>query len=683
VNDDRSFSLQRLFPSASAGLLQKFARAAQVGVEPVDFYTIRDLQDLSGYHDEELALLLLCLFLALREGSVCVELESGSLARRLEGIADAESAQTQADAILGALKTRRYSELIGTQADESKPIIRPANGRRELLYFQKYLRHERALKVLLEKRLSAPPPTLTMKALQPLFKSTLAAHAQAGIEFSPEQKLAIGLTLLCNFVIISGGPGTGKTSVVFALLNCLILSGTGAERIQLACPTGRAAQRLTESLRAGAVTFSGSAAPAISKLSAQTMHRLLGYNPRSGTFGHHCENHIPADVLIIDEVSMLDIVLMSRFLEAAAPHTKIILLGDKDQLPSVDAGSVLADLMPLDGEPGFRKATRERLLQLTGIEPPGSPAPATARLPDTVVILKKNFRSQQQITEIARGINELKSRDAAGARALLEKVPALKLNADASGQHYTWPRQCAGCNRLEHPHDSDHWRAILDAWADFHYVDGGETGVQFAELTAQLQISDDGAFAAGQQAAIASVFAVVNGARVLMLMREGVWGCEGVNLHLARRLAGSFARRGSAGLFPGAPVLITANDYALELFNGDVGVTLKTGENALRVVFERQDDAGRRRYISLPIDVLPQHELAYAITVHKSQGSEYGQVLLALPPEAAQRLQNRQLIYTAITRARNAAFCYGELSVFSAAVARTLERCSGLAGEFS
>ncbi len=674
MNDDRGISLQRLFPTFNAERLHLFLRAAESGLEAIDFYTIKDLQDLSGYSDDDLATLLLCQFLALREGSVCIELSPEALARRLEGLASADDAARHAAAMLAALQKNPYPDLIGTRDDATRPLVRPGKAKRDLLYFQKHLRHERALKTLLDQRLAAPQHSADLKTLQPLFKASLAAHAAVGVNFSSEQKLAIALSLLRNFVVISGGPGTGKTSVVFALLNCLIRNGTPAERIQLACPTGRAAQRLTESLRAGAAKLGGETAGPLSKLSAQTVHRLLGYNPRSGTFGQHRENQLSADVLIVDEVSMMDVVLMSRFLEASAPHAKIVFLGDKDQLPSVDAGSVLADLMPRDGKPAFSESVREKLTQLTGVELVGSQSKEAMRLADTVVILKKNFRSQQQITEIARSINDVGT-DPAQATAVVQRIPALKLEASkAAGFPYTWPAQAGGCFRLDHAHHPDEWRAVLDAWARFHYVENAG----YPELVRRLAVSDDGAFTPELEAEIAKVFAVVSGARVLTLIRDGIWGCEGVNLHLARLLSDANDRRGSAGIFPGAPVLVTSNDYTLDLFNGDVGVTLKTADGALRVVFERQDESGRRKFISLPHDILPQHELAFAMTVHKSQGSEYGQVLLALPPEGAQRLQNRQLVYTAITRAKQAAACFGAPTVLSAAIARALERCSGL-----
>jgi exodeoxyribonuclease V alpha subunit len=694
MTDGHQISLERVFPKASSNLQKFFRSAAESGLEAIDFYTIKDLQDLSGYHDEELARLLVCLFLALREGSVCIDLAKDGLLRRLEGVLDPESATASIDAMLQALKTKRYPDLIGGNDDESKPLIRRTVNKRELLYFQKYLRHERALRVLLEQRLTMPQPTLLPKALQEFFNATLTAHVAAGIQFSAEQKLAIALALQRNFVVISGGPGTGKTSVVFALMNCLVRSGTPPDRILLACPTGRAAQRLTESLRAGAAKIADSAA--LSGLTAQTLHRLLGYNPKFGTFSHHRENQLPADVLIVDEVSMMDVVLMSRFLEAAPPGAKVILLGDKDQLPSVDAGSVLADLMPADGQPAFSSATVERLRELTGVEILRS-GRDKALLADGVVILKKNFRSQQHITDVARAINNIGEGGLAKARQIVQTLPALKLKsapapADAGTARYVWPRapelkqagheQPGGCFLLNHPHQHDEWREILDAWADFHYVGAGDARTSYRELVQSLELPDDAEYSPEIEAQLAKIFSVVNNARVLTLLRDGMWGCQGVNLHLARRLA-TRERRGTAGAFPGAPILITANDYTLNLFNGDVGVALQTRDRALRVVFERQDDTGRRHCLSLPLDILPQHELAFAMTVHKSQGSEYGQVLLAIPPEGGQRLQNRQLVYTAITRARQVAVCYGSPSVLSAAISRGLERCSGLSSELA
>src|SRR5262249_53881665 len=199
--------------------------------------------------------------------------------------------------------------------------------------------------------------------------------------------------LLRDFVIISGGPGTGKTSIVFTLLRCLVRCGVAPERIALAAPTGRAAQRLSDAIHSGldnlktAPTDASPDAP-LRNIAAHTLHHLLRYRPTRGTFRHHAENPLPAEVVIVDEVSMVGLVLLARLFQALAPSTKVILLGDKDQLPSVDAGAVLANLVPAGHEPSYSAKLRARIVESwEGLDVPTSSAPHP--LEDVLVILEE------------------------------------------------------------------------------------------------------------------------------------------------------------------------------------------------------------------------------------------------------------------------------------------------------
>ena len=667
-------------------------RAIENGLSHADFYTINDLQEEPIAPSMEITVLLTALFLALSEGSVCIELSPAAIMERLAGVLDAEQAPRLIAAALGAIEQNRLSALINIAAPDAaipidKPLVLRRNcgtSGRSLLYFQKYLRHEDTLKVRLTHRLNQLSTSAPTALQTRVFSSVIAAHTSAEKKFSDEQKLAIALAMLRNFVVISGGPGTGKTSVVVAILDCLIRTGTPPDRIMLACPTGRAAQRLTESVRAGAAGLGGDGA-ALSALEGETLHRMLGYNAQYGNFRHHRENPIPADVLVIDEVSMMDVVLMSHFLEAAAPNARIILLGDKDQLPSVDAGSVLADMMPVGGRGRYSQNSRANLKALSGVEIPPDEGSITP-MSESIVALTRNYRSQKQITGIAQSINAL-SGD--GAAEVIERIPTLKLQRHDQFEQFVWPaleslRQegkaaPGGCYRLAHPHVYREWRDILDAWGRHHYLhadQGKEASSAYSRLITHSVLPNEAELDAALLARIASIFAVINGARVLTLIREGPWGCVGVNEHLAQLVRSQIhvGRNAAGRLFPGAPVLITSNDYSHQLYNGDVGVALRSEGGGLRVVFERQDQSGRRTYAALPAATLPAHELAFAMTVHKSQGSEYGQVLLALPEKGAQRLQNRQLVYTALTRAKHLAVCYGTAETLKSAITRSLDR---------
>jgi len=210
---------------------------------------------------------------------------------------------------------------------------------------------------------------------------------------------------------------------------------------------------------------------------------------------------------------------------------------------------------------------------------------------------------------------------------------------------------------------------VLSGWVKRAYQDRG-----YMDLAQKARAPLTGE--SGADASVESVFNLIHGARVLTLVREGPSGCNGINAQILQMLRPRHGR--AAQFFPGAPVLVTANDYGRQLFNGDVGLCLRDGENALRVVFERRGESGEKRYRSYAAETLYGCELAFAMTVHKAQGSEFDEVLLALPFEGGERLLNRQMIYTAVTRARTLALICGTQSVLKHALGRGVERCSGL-----
>jgi exodeoxyribonuclease V alpha subunit len=670
--------LKQLFPRASERLLALFSGAAENGgLEALDFYTLRDLLDLSGYGaDEGVQALLVCLFLNLREGSVCVEPSAPALQCCLDGLVD--NAAEKAWALeLSKVEPASFPMLIGTSEKIDRPVILQQVGTRRLLYFQRYFQHERSLEAQLQERLRFADARIAPETLTRVLRAVLVEHPAcrngSPVKLNAEQRLALALSLLRNFLVISGGPGTGKTSVVFAALRCLLRNGTLPDRIALACPTGRAAQRLGESLIEGAKSLGQLEGPdcALSTLSAQTIHRLLGYQPRYGTFRYHRNNSLPVDVLIVDEVSMVDAVLMARLLEATPREAKVILIGDKDQLPSVDAGSVLADLLPHDGVPKFSTAVCKKLATFSEWIDAPMAAEGDDALEDGVVILRQNYRSQKQIQEIAARVNGSDG----NAREVAESLPRLILQTADS--EVLWPAASAdqGCALLELSSGTEGWHQALGAWVRAKYLDGGADS--FMALAQEVDAPSGDDLAKDHLARLERVFDTVSNVRVLTLIREGVWGCDGINAFVARML-NPHSRFGSTRMYPGAPVLITSNDTGLKLFNGDVGVALTTSSGGLAVVFRRAEVGEKSPYVSFPVETLPSHELAYALTVHKSQGSEYDEALVVLPPKGAQRLLNRQMLYTALTRARHRVVICGSAQALTSAVARSLERVSGL-----
>jgi exodeoxyribonuclease V alpha subunit len=684
LKSDFSGFLAGLFPEAGPALVELYASAADnAGLLRTDFYTIRDLLDLSGYATEEpLHVLLLCLVLALDEGSLCVEATEAGLARRLAYLGEVGELAREAATALAA---DRYPRLIGRDVDSAKPVVLRRHAGRVHLYFQKYLRHELVLHEQLRRRIGGPDTPVwparqeclahQAPALRTVFHEVVQDQP---FRLNRDQRLAVALALLRSFAIVSGGPGTGKTSIVFSLLRCLVRAGIRPERIALAAPTGRAAQRLTDAIRAGLANLGAAPAgpdAALAPLAATTLHHLLGFHPSRGTFRHHIENPLLADVVIVDEVSMVGLVLMAQLLQATDPATKLVLLGDKDQLPSVEAGAVLANLAPADSTPSYSATLRS---QIAALDPelvfPQESAPQP--LQDVLVVLEENYRSQRDIQEIAAAVNRQEA-------AVIDRLARLAFpphpNPLPQGERESrgiFPplESKPGCWFLDLAGMSlGGWRRLLEGWLEHHYLASDEAKATYRGLVETCVLPTNGAIPPAEQALLDQLFAVLGRARVLTLIREGPWGCVGINQFLADLLRPRLDRGGRSKLFLGAPVLMTRNDHARGLFNGDVGITLRDAGGGYRVVFSRQGG-----YLSCPAETLPGHELAFALTVHKSQGSEYGQVLLVLPPEGGKRLLTKEMVYTGITRARELVVICAATDVLRFAIGRRIERESAL-----
>jgi exodeoxyribonuclease V alpha subunit len=663
--------LRDRFPETGEDVLRLLAAAADnAGLLPADFYTIGDLLDLSEVTGPEMLLLLLCLHLALEEGSLCVEASFGGLERRLSDLTDETAAKTWAGRIVAALPSG-VPNLIGTEVHGDKPVVLVSAGNTQFLYFQRFLVHESIFHDALRKRLDAKPPKADADRLRRITHEVLEQRPLRldgqPLALDKRQRLALGLALLRDFAVVSGGPGTGKTSIVLTLLRCLVRNGYGAEGIALAAPTGRAAQRLTDALRLGLAGLDQADRAAedetLANLTASTLHRLLHYSPTRGTFGRHSENTVPAKVIVVDEVSMVGVILMSQLLQATAPETKLILLGDKDQLPSVEAGAVLANLVPAGRAVGFSPQLRTDLGRIFGdLDVPSGPPR------DFLVVLEENYRSQAQIRAAARAINQQDG-------GIVERLPPIPradtpdadvlARLEQQGGCWFWPQTPGSVPEL---------RRLVECWADHHYLAAAVRLGSYADLIKRCAVIKPAEeIPAGQGTDLDRVFQVLGRARLLTVVRDGPWGCVDLNRYLAQVLRPRWDRTGSTGLFAGAPVLITRNDYARRLFNGDVGVTLRSPDGGYRVVFPRQGG-----YVSFSADALPAHELGFALTVHKSQGSEYGQVLLVLPPQGARRLLTKEIIYTGITRAKQLAVIASTKEVLQFAVSRRIERDTGL-----
>jgi exodeoxyribonuclease V alpha subunit len=668
--------LKTVFPEASAGLLTLLEAAAeQAGVLRSDFFTIRDWLEVAESPGHETAVvMLLVLMLALDEGSLCAAATEDSVGRRLADLVGPDAATLWARRVLEDLGRVRFPRLIGTSPSADRPVILHTIGEDRYLYFQKYLKAEidfhQHFTALLHAPGPAPPPPNLAAALREVLTEQPLRLGTNPLTLDRDQQLAVGTALLRPLTIISGGPGTGKTSIVLTLLRCLVRCGYQPERIALAAPTGRAAQRLSDALRAGLDSLppqrEDSPDHALRDLTSSTLHQLLAYRPNRNVFGRHAENPIPADVVIVDEASMVGLVLMAQLVQALEPGCKLILLGDKDQLPSVDAGAVLAALVPDDAATGFSAAVAKQLAEyLPGIEAPVSGA--ARPLQDTTVLLRTNHRSQPQIRDAAAAINR---RDT----ELVDRLPPVSFPSDLP-RTAVWQQLEAegGCRLLEQVHGTPaEIRAFLRPWAEHAYLGSQLKGDCLADLVMRAQDMEAPENDAAPDA-LSRMFTLLDRFRLLTLLREGPWGAVDINRFLDQTLRPRLDPGARGNLFAGAPVLITRNDPLHQLNNGDVGLALRFRDGRLRVVFSRGGAV-----LALPEESLPAHELGFALTIHKSQGSEYGQVLVVLPPEGGRRLLTKELLYTAITRAKSLAVLCGTREVVRLAISRQVFREAGL-----
>ncbi|QLG87174.1 exodeoxyribonuclease V subunit alpha [Chitinibacter bivalviorum] len=458
------------------------------------------------------------------------------------------------------------------------------------------------------------------------------------------QRVAAAAALHKKLMVISGGPGTGKTTTVVKLL-ALLQSGETPLHIMLAAPTGKAAMRMQEAIRQAKTKLPAALAARIPD-QASTIHRLLGSRPNTVQFRHHAANPLVLDVLVVDEASMIDLALMSKLLAALPAHARLVLLGDKDQLASVEAGAVMGDLC--DGV-GLSPTFAAQLSEVCGqtVQPEFSPT----IMGDHVITLQKSYRFSGVIGQLAKAINFEQS------KKVFELLQAALYSA-------TVKSDTPLCWRDSNPAQAGQGllAPIWSAYAPY-----------FAAVAAyQAAVSD-----AEGQADAAAVFAAFEQFRVLSPLKRGLASVEQVNLLLEQALQKRGLRQPEQTWYAGRAVLVPQNMYELELYNGDIGLTLPDASGKLWVHFLQADGATRAVATSRLVGV----ESAFAMTVHKSQGSEFAHVLLLLPSSeaGAGQLLSRELVYTAITRAKSQVTLWGEAATIRQAVAKKVERQSGLA----
>ena len=461
------------------------------------------------------------------------------------------------------------------------------------------------------------------------------------------QKVACAIAATKGFSVITGGPGTGKTTTVTKLLAILqSLYQAAPLSIKLVAPTGKAAARLTESILGAKNKLSEIPADINSLIpqSAQTIHRLLGVKPFTNKFRHDKSNPLHVDVLIIDEASMVDLSLMAKLIEALPDHARLILLGDKDQLASVDTGSVMSDLcqgLVLGQTPRYSKVRCEQLntLCFNGTVKLNAQSQSEFKLADCIAFLQHSYRFDAK-----SGIGQL----------------ALAVNTNNRGI----------LNYVEQQSSEGHFSDII---LDYDFV---STPIEKLVNSAASHYANYLTLIA-QGASVAQVHAAFASYQLLAAVREGDYGVNSLNQRIERVLQqqGLISVNPNQRHYIGMPIMVSQNDYQLKLFNGDIGILMPDDSGQLKALFI--DEQGNERAFS-PAR-LPVHDKVYVMTIHKSQGSEFSYTAMVLPPlKQASIGINRQLVYTGITRAKQTFELVADKKVLQLAMGKSVSRASGL-----
>lgn len=587
--------------------------AASLGlIRPLDAHFAELIDELSGGAADGVLLAATLISRQTGEGDVCLHLPDWAGKTIFKELPELSAPS------LGEWRAMLASCPVVSGSDAERPLVLEDNA----LYLARYWVFETGLATALRSRaegsIDGIDRTRLSRGLQRLLGDSEAAAGQ---------RQAAALAVLRRLAVISGGPGTGKTRTVAAIL-ALLLEQNPDLRIALAAPTGKAAARLSESIQAAKFDLPLEEATRIRiPERTYTLHRLLGMMPGRSRPRHDAKNRLHVDLLVIDEASMIDLPLLARVLDALPPSARLIMLGDRNQLASVEAGAVLGDICGHSARPRYSRSFREELKSTAGAtdEFENESVTETSSMADSIATLEHSYRfsSDSGIGALARAIN---AGDANAVLALLEAGAAnLRLLSPSSLEMYLGR------------HMTDMLEGMLGA--------------------------------SGPGEALASLGRI----RILCAVREGPFGVVALNALVERFLRRHFGLDTHRQWYQGRPVMIQGNDYALNLFNGDIGIAWPDEEGRMRVYFDGPGEAVRMIHPGR----MPAHETVYAMTVHKSQGSEFDEVLLVLPRQDV-RVLTRELFYTGVTRARNRVTLWADPPIVAAAVNRCVRRTSRL-----
>lgn len=521
------------------------------------------------------------------------------------------------------IKDLTASSVVGIPGD-FKPLILESNHR---LYLHKLWLHEQELASFIHGRINRPTPdvdlNLLREGIQRLFRDTR--------EQPDWQKVAAAAAVNQMLAVISGGPGTGKTRTVIRLIILLLEQGKRRGQIPgiaLAAPTGKAAARLQESIDDIPENLARPEILSHIPAEAVTLHHLLGASRHTAKFRYNKDNPLPYDCVIVDEASMVDQTLMTRLTQALSAETQLVLLGDKDQLASVEAGAVLGDICGDVAENKFTPSAGDYLESLDIKLKAEHITPDHKGLINHINLLKKSYRFTEH-SGIGHLVEAIHSGDPEKAGQLLnsEQYPDITFTG-------------------------------FDSYKTFIGLISQKIIQQFMEVQEARSPEE--------------MLAVYRQFKILGVHRKGPWGVETFNRELEQELQKHDLVLPAQEWYEGRPLMINSNEFSLGLSNGDMGVCKKKDGNSFTAFFSREGDS-----VSLPVSRLPAHSTAFSLTVHKSQGSEFDEVLLVLP-DVSSKLLNREMLYTAVSRAKDKVTIVGSGDALAKAITRQIERGSGL-----
>lgn len=609
--------------------LDDFQRAGVL--ELADVHTASRVCRLGGEANENVLLATALTVRALRHGSVCLELDNfADVNVDIDSIDAASLEWPSRDDLLDAL---RQSPLVtGSPRGPLRPLVLVDSDAGPLLYLDRYYLQENLIRNAITER-EIRRPEIDTQAATTILAELFTDDAGAPSPAPDRQRVAAAVAVTEWTAIVAGGPGTGKTHTVARILALLFrLHGPGL-RVALAAPTGKAAATLTEAVaeQAGELGLPDG-------FVATTLHRLLGWRPGSTRFRHDARNRLPYDVIVIDETSMVSVTMMARLFEALSPKTRLILMGDPDQLTSVDAGAVLADLVvrQVDRE---LNAEAEEIVAADLAETESVPSDVDAKVVEEPLDTNERISMSRGVVRLRRG------------RRFNDEIGQL---ADAVRRG-----------------DVDRALALLAAGSESIqlHAPGDVTAVRDVVASSGVQLIE-----AARDGDIPTALAALGEHRLLCAHRDGQYGQRRWAHLAAEWVADRWGQMlDTSEFYPGQPVLLTTNDYQARVFNGDIGVVVPI-DGVMTTAIER----GQEPLLVSPY-VLAGVQTAYTSTVHRSQGSQYRSVTVVLP-EADSPLLTRQLLYTAITRARDRLRIVATAEAVSAAVRAGVRRASGLQG---